>query len=69
MDGNGNYVEVTPDSLETDSVRLARPKFKSDGGRVVYCSFDNQLAIIIAQRIRRFESSTQLRRQLGRSFS
>ena len=36
MDGNGNYVEVTPDSLETDSVRLARPKFKSDGGRVVY---------------------------------
>ncbi|MDH5233413.1 MAG: S41 family peptidase [Gemmatimonadota bacterium] len=35
-DGNGNFVEVTPDSLETDSVRLARPQFKSDGGRVVY---------------------------------
>ncbi|MBL8997092.1 MAG: S41 family peptidase [Gemmatimonadales bacterium] len=36
LDGNGNYVEVTPDSLETDAVRLARPQFKSDGGRIVY---------------------------------
>ena len=25
-----------PDSLETDSVRKARPAFKSDGGRFVY---------------------------------
>jgi carboxyl-terminal processing protease len=33
---DGRLVEVTPDSLETDSVRRARPQFKSDGGRVVY---------------------------------
>ena len=36
LDGNGNYVEVTPDSLETDASRLSRPQFKSDGGRIVY---------------------------------
>jgi len=36
LDGNGNYVEVTPDSLETDAARLSRPQFKSDGGRIVY---------------------------------
>src|SRR6185437_8044251 len=29
-------VLVTPDSLETDSVRKARPAYKSDNGRVVY---------------------------------
>ncbi len=33
---NGQLVEVHPDSLETDSVRKARPAFKSDGGRTVY---------------------------------
>jgi carboxyl-terminal processing protease len=33
---NGRYVLVTPDSLETDSVRTARPAFKSDNGRAVY---------------------------------
>jgi len=33
---DGRLVEVVPDSLETDSVRKARPTFKSDGGRVVY---------------------------------
>ena len=33
---DGRLVEVTPDSLETDSVRKARPAFKSDAGRVVY---------------------------------
>jgi carboxyl-terminal processing protease len=33
---DGLLVEVHPDSLETDSSRAARPKFKSDGGRVVY---------------------------------
>jgi carboxyl-terminal processing protease len=33
---DGRLVEVVPDSLETDSVRKARPAFKSDGGRVVY---------------------------------
>ena len=32
----GQLVEVKPDSMETDSERLARPKFKSDDGRVVY---------------------------------
>ncbi|HEY5218556.1 MAG TPA: S41 family peptidase, partial [Gemmatimonadaceae bacterium] len=32
----GQLVETRPDSLETDSERLARPKFKSDDGRVVY---------------------------------
>ena len=33
---DGEFVEVLPDSLETDSVKRARPKFKSDAGRVVY---------------------------------
>jgi len=33
---DGRLVEVVPDSLETDSMRKARPTFKSDGGRVVY---------------------------------
>ena len=33
---SGEFVEVMPDSLETDSVRRSRPAFKSDAGRVVY---------------------------------
>ena len=33
---SGEFVEVLPDSLETDSVRRSRPAFKSDAGRVVY---------------------------------
>ena len=33
---DGQLVEVHPDSLESDSARRARPKFKSDGGRIVY---------------------------------
>ncbi len=33
---DGQFVEVLPDSMETDSVRKSRPKFKSDGGRIVY---------------------------------
>ncbi len=32
----GQLVETRPDSLETDSERLARPKFRSDDGRIVY---------------------------------
>jgi carboxyl-terminal processing protease len=33
---DGVLIEVHPDSLESDSARVARPRFKSDGGRVVY---------------------------------
>lgn len=33
---NGRLVEQTPDSLETDSVKASRPKFRSDAKRVVY---------------------------------
>jgi carboxyl-terminal processing protease len=33
---DGQLVETHPDSLESDSARKARPKFKSDAGRVVY---------------------------------
>ena len=33
---DGQLVEVRPDSLESDSARLSRPRFKSDGGRIVY---------------------------------
>jgi carboxyl-terminal processing protease len=33
---DGKLVDVLPDSLETDSVKLSRPKFHSDAGRVVY---------------------------------
>lgn len=33
---DGSLVETHPDSLETDSVRKSRPKYKSDEGRIVY---------------------------------
>ncbi|HVT02977.1 MAG TPA: S41 family peptidase [Thermoanaerobaculia bacterium] len=33
---DGEFVEVLPDSMETDSVRKSRPRFKSDAGRIVY---------------------------------
>ena len=33
---DGEFVEVMPDSLETDSARRARPQYKSDAGRIVY---------------------------------
>ncbi len=33
---NGEFVEVMPDSQETDSVRRSRPAFRSDAGRIVY---------------------------------
>jgi carboxyl-terminal processing protease len=33
---DGQFVEVHPDSLESDSARKARPRFKSDAGRMVY---------------------------------
>jgi carboxyl-terminal processing protease len=33
---DGEFVEVHPDSLETDSARKARPAYKSDAGRTVY---------------------------------
>ena len=33
---DGQFVEVHPDSLESDSARKARPKYKSDGGRIVF---------------------------------
>ena len=33
---DGQFVEVTPDSMETDSMRKSRPVFKSQSGRTVY---------------------------------
>jgi carboxyl-terminal processing protease len=33
---DGQFVEVMPDSLETDSVRKSRPVYKSSGGRTLY---------------------------------
>ena len=33
---DGQYVEVHPDSLESDSARKARPTYKSTAGRVLY---------------------------------
>jgi carboxyl-terminal processing protease len=33
---NGKFVETTPDSLETEAKKKARPAYKSDAGRVVY---------------------------------
>jgi carboxyl-terminal processing protease len=33
---DGEFVEVHPDSMETDSARKARPAYKSDAGRTVY---------------------------------
>ena len=32
----GEFVEVAPDSLESDSARKARPAFRTDAGRTVY---------------------------------
>ena len=36
LNADGRYVEATPDSLETDSVKKTRPQYKSDAGRIVY---------------------------------
>jgi carboxyl-terminal processing protease len=36
LNDDGMLIEVHPDSLESDSSRAARPKFKSDAGRIVY---------------------------------
>jgi carboxyl-terminal processing protease len=33
---DGEFVEVMPDSMESDSVKKARPKYHSDAGRIVY---------------------------------
>jgi carboxyl-terminal processing protease len=33
---DGQFVEVHPDSMESDSAKKARPTYKSDAGRVVY---------------------------------
>ena len=33
---DGQFIEVRPDSLESDSARKSRPRFKSDAGRVVF---------------------------------
>lgn len=33
---SGEFVEVHPDSLESDSARKARPAYRSDAGRIVY---------------------------------
>lgn len=33
---DGSFVELLPDSMETDSVRRSRPQFRSDAGRIVY---------------------------------
>lgn len=36
MTADGQFAEVMPDSMETDSVRKARPVFKSVAGRTLY---------------------------------
>lgn len=36
LNDDGQLIEVHPDSLESDSARAARPRFKSDAGRTVY---------------------------------
>ncbi len=36
LTADGQFVEVHPDSLETDSAKKARPVYRSDAGRVVY---------------------------------
>src|SRR5678815_1396130 len=33
---NGQFVEVQPDTNETNTTKTKRPAFKSDGGRTVY---------------------------------
>lgn len=36
MTADGQFLEVMPDSMETDSVRKARPVYKSASGRTLY---------------------------------
>lgn len=36
LTADGQFIEVQPDSLETDSVRKSRPTYKSAGGRTLY---------------------------------
>jgi len=36
LNADGQFLEVQPDSLETDSVRKARPTYKSASGRTLY---------------------------------
>jgi carboxyl-terminal processing protease len=36
MNADGQFLEVLPDSMETDSVRKARPLYKSASGRTLY---------------------------------
>ena len=36
LTADGRYVEVASDSLETDTVKRVRPKYRSDAGRIVY---------------------------------
>lgn len=33
---NGEFVEVAPDSLETEATRREKPQYRSDAGRIVY---------------------------------
>src|SRR5260221_14716533 len=33
---NGRFVEETPDSLETEAKKKARPAYRSDAARIVY---------------------------------
>lgn len=33
---SGEFVEVAPDSLETEETRRSKPQFRSDAGRIVY---------------------------------
>lgn len=36
MTADGQYIEAAPDTMESDSVRKARPTYKSTGGRTLY---------------------------------
>ena len=36
LKANGEFVEVMPDSLETEETRRNKPQYRSDAGRIVY---------------------------------
>ncbi|HVZ49562.1 MAG TPA: S41 family peptidase [Gemmatimonadaceae bacterium] len=61
---DGQLIEVHPDSLETDSSRAARPKYKSDAGRVVYGG-----GAITPDVIVKYDTITSVEQQLDRALA
>ena len=64
LTADGQFVEVMPDSMETDSVRKNRPTFKSAGGRTLYGGGAITPDVIVAA-----DTFTTKEQQLGRALA